>query len=204
VVILLYLENLYIQEKVLKQWLQEKLLLEWDLTELRRVERLEALPLEEQCLEWELTELHLEWVERLEVLPLEEQCLEWELMELHLEWVERLEALPLEEQCLEWDPDKRPNATEALNSVFMAPPAPRVAVRASERKKSFHETLLLARISVNEAEPNAISPKKQQAPAAAKVPMGEDEEQSTECPSDDDQCSTDTEYNDPAYKVVTL
>ena len=27
-VILLYLENLYIQEKVLKQWLQEKLLLE--------------------------------------------------------------------------------------------------------------------------------------------------------------------------------
>ena len=76
VVILLYLENLYIPEKVLKQWLQEKLLLEWDLTELRRVERLEALPLEEQCLEWELTELHLEWE--------------------HLEWVIRLQDLCLE------------------------------------------------------------------------------------------------------------
>ena len=84
-------------ERLHREVLLQEQCLEWDLTELRKVERLEALPLVEQCLEWDLTELRK--VERLEALPLVEQCLEClDLMLECLEWVTQLQDL-----CLEWD-----------------------------------------------------------------------------------------------------
>jgi serine/threonine protein kinase len=75
------------------------------------------------------------------------------------------------------NPEQRPDASDALCSAFLKSSAlPPSDARSSERKKSFHDTLLLAHDVVKQGKDSSA------------------EEETTDCGSDGDHCSTDGEY----------
>merc|ERR1719428_1826626 len=92
------------------------------------------------------------------------------------------------------NPEQRPIASDALRSAFLKPALPPADVRTSERKPSFHDTLLLAHDAVSELEPCASPKNEQDEDSSLEDEDSSLEEQSTDCGSDGDHCSTDGEY----------
>merc|ERR1711998_293264 len=91
------------------------------------------------------------------------------------------------------DPELRPIASDALRSAFLKPALPPAVPRTSERKPSFHDTLLLARDAVSELEQCASPERRQDEDSCLEDEDSSLEEQATDCGSDVDHCSTSTD-----------
>jgi len=91
------------------------------------------------------------------------------------------------------NPEQRPIASDAIHSAFLQPALPPPDTRTSERKPSFHTTLLLAHDAVRELG-LCVSPKNQEdIDSSMEDEDSSQEEQSTGCSSDGDHCSIDDE-----------